>query len=274
MKKIILPLDFSACSENALHNGIKIAERLDMELCILHAVVAPVGFAEGASIYSLDDEMVNLEKSAKEQMESLLKRHDTLEKITYSLHIEHGPLLENIQQLLANDDVAFIVMGTTGASGLEKIILGTNAYSILKHVNVPVIALPENADITQMKHIGLAGDYKKVPKTEVIQPLLDLARGFFAKVHIIHVDDRKILVSEQVDVAKRMEKYLRHTDHAYHYTHSEDVEAALVRVAQQENVDLLTMISHQHSFLDQITHGSHTRRMMMHIPMALMILKE
>ena len=50
MKKIVVPIDFSACARNALANAIKIAERANFELVLFHSVVMPLGFAEGAPV--------------------------------------------------------------------------------------------------------------------------------------------------------------------------------------------------------------------------------
>ena len=273
MKKIIVPIDFSSCAKNALHNAVILAERMNSELVILHSYMLPMANADGTPLVvgSMIDDM---EEAARTNLDKFIKKVPELSRVQYSTVITAGVLLDSIREVMKEEQVNFVVMGTHGASGLQRAFLGSNAYSVIKNVDCPVIALPESADITKMKRIAMSGDYKKTPAPHCIEPVLALAQAFFAHVFIIHIDQDKNLEHDEIEIAKGLEKYLKKVKHSFHFKRDYDVEEGLLAFAKEENIDLLTMISRHHSFLDRIAHGSETKRMVMDIPMPLMIIPE
>lgn len=274
MKKILVPVDFSDCSRSALFNAIKIAERLHMELMLYHSVVVPVGFAEGAPVGGIDMGFEEMEKQCRTDLTKLVDEFPLLAKIPHSEVIQYGSLSDSINELIEKENIQLIVMGTHGASGLSGALLGSNAYHVMKHINKPVIALPEGSDITKMTHIALAGDYKSMPNPELIKMVVDLARAFYAQIHIIHIDRGDVVVKDQIDIARGMEKYLKNANHTFHFRKYEEVEDGLIEFTKEKNIELLAMIAKEHSFFDRLRNGSHTKKMMLEIPMPLMVLHE
>ena len=274
MKKILVPVDFSDCSKTALNNAIKIAEHMQMELLLYHSVVVPVGFAEGAPVGGIDMGFEEMEAQCRKDLEAMVADYPMLEKIPHKEVLHYGNLSESINDLIEEENVALIVMGTHGASGLSGALLGSNAYHVMKHVDLPVIALPEGSDISMMKHIALAGDYLSIPRPELLKMVIDIARAFFAQIHIIHIDKGEVVVKDQIDIARSMEKYLKNTNHSFHFRSFEDVEEGLIAFTKEMNIELLAMVAKNHSFFDRLRKGSHTKKMMMEIPMPLMVLHE
>lgn len=274
MKKILVPVDFSDCAKSALKNAIKIAERMQMELLLYHSVVVPVGFAEGAPVGGVDLGFAEMEKQCKADLANLKEEFPLLAKIPHREVIQYGSLAESINELIEKENVQLIVMGTHGATGLSGALLGSNAYHVMKNINKPVIALPKDADITKMTRIALAGDYKSIPNPELIKMVIELARAFYAQIHIIHIDKGDVVVKDQIDIARGMEKYLKNTTHTFHFRKFEDIEDGLIAFSNEKKVDLLAMIAKEHTFFDRLRNGSHTKKMMLEIPMPLMVLHE
>ncbi|GHE74930.1 universal stress protein [Roseivirga thermotolerans] len=274
MKKIVVPIDFSACARNALANAIKIAERANFELVLFHSVVMPLGFAEGAPVAGVEYGLDELQERAQADMNKLVEDFPQLEKLKHKRHILYGPLHEGINEINDEGQVAMVVMGTHGATGFARALIGSNAYHVMKHVPVPVIALPEDADITRMTHIGLAGDFLSVPNPDLIHVVVDLAKAFYAQIHVIHIDTGEVDKKDQIDIARRMEKYVKHTNHSFHFRKYEDVEEGLQQTAKELNIHLLVMIARHHGFFERLRHGSHTKKMVLDIPLPLMVLHE
>jgi nucleotide-binding universal stress UspA family protein len=274
MRKILVPLDFSNCSKTALMNAIKMAERMQMELLLYHSVVVPVGFAEGAPVGGIDMGFEEMEEQCRKDLKALIAEFPLLEKIPHREVLQYGSLSESVNELIEKEDIALIVMGTHGATGLGGALLGSNAYHVMKHVDLPVIALPEGADISKMKHIALAGDYLSLPRPELLHIVIDIAKAFFAQIHIIHIDKGHVVVKDQIDIARSLERYLKNTNHSFHFRVFEDVDEGLIEFSKEMNIDLLAMVAKQHSFFDRLRKGSHTKKMMLEIPMPLMVLHD
>lgn len=274
MEKIIVPIDFSDCSKNALKNAVKMAERMNKELILYHSVVVPVGFAEGAPVGAMDMGLEELEKESKQDLQELVKEYPLLQKIKYKTVIQYGPIHEGINDMNEDGSVGLVVMGTHGASGFAKALIGSNAYNVMKHVACPVVAIPEDADITKMTHIGLAGDFLSVPNPELILDVIELARAFYAQIHVVHIDTGDVEVKEQIDIARRMEKYLKHTNHTFHFRKFDDVVEGLLETAKELDIQLFAMVARHHGFFDRLRQASHTKKMVLDIPMPLMVTQE
>jgi nucleotide-binding universal stress UspA family protein len=272
MKKIIVPIDFSICSVNALRNGITIAQRLNSELILCHCLTLPIGFAEGAGLadYGYDA----IQKDAQSDLDNLVNKFPQIKQVKHKIVVEFGPLQDLVNAQFTEEDKAMVVMGTHGAKGFLGEFLGTNAYNVIKNANCPVLTLPESADITKMNKIALAGDYKSVPTPSLLHSIIDLAKAFYAHLSIVHIDNDHSMEHNEIEIAKSMDKYFKHGPHSYHFRKDTDVEEGLIAFAKEEKVDLLVMISHHKSFIERLKKGSETKSLVMHIPMPIMVLKD
>lgn len=274
MKKLLVPIDFSSCSKNALSNAIQVADRMQMEILLFHSVIVPIGLAEGVPAGNIGYDFEELEASSRQRIEALIEEMPELKQVTYRSIIQYGSLHESINELAKEEEIALIVMGTHGASGFAKSLIGSNAHHVIKNVKIPVIALPEDADISRMKHIALAGDYRNVPAHDSIHLVTDIVRAFMGQLHIIHIDKGDVLVKDQIDIARNMDKYLNHIKHSFHFRKFENVEEGLLEFAKEANIELIAMVSKHHGLLERLRHGSHTKKMVLDIPIPLMIIRE
>ena len=128
MKKIIVPIDFSDCSINALNNAALVADALHMELVICHVLMAPAGFASEITISTVDMGLEAIEKQAKADIVKLIENSALIQKVPHHYEVQYGALSSYLEKLTKElDDVALVVMGTHGATGLQKMLLGSNA---------------------------------------------------------------------------------------------------------------------------------------------------
>lgn len=274
MKKILVPIDFSSCSKNALFNAAQMAERMHMEIILFHSLILPVGFTEGIPAGNIAYDLEKLENSSRDRIERLIGEIPALSKVHHHSVVQYGSLSDSINELCKEGEIALIVMGTHGASGIAKALIGSNAYHVIKHVEVPVIALPVDADISRMKHIALAGDYHNVPAHDSIQLVTEMVKAFLGQLHVIHIDKGDVLEKEEIDIARSMDKYLRHIKHSFHFRKFEHVEEGLLEFAKEMKIEMIAMISKHHSLLERLRHGSHTKRMVLDIPMPIMVIHE
>ncbi len=274
MKNILVPVDFSNCSKNALENAISLADKLNMGLVIFHSVMIPASFMEGAPITSMDMALEPMEKKAKADIKELFEEFPALRKISTQTKVQYGPLSDQISGITDEMDIALIVMGTHGSKGLRRTLLGSNAYHVMKKVSCPVIALPEDRNLTQMKQFVFAIDCHETPGHDVITMVVNLTKAYFGELHLVHVDNDMVDQKRQLEVARSMEKYLKSMPHKFHFLHDEDVEKALTDFTLSQDFDLLMLVAKHHGFLDRIRHGSHTKKLISDIPFPIMVLHE
>ncbi len=148
IKQVIVPIDLSHTSLNALDTAVTIAKKHDASLLLLN-IIEPdfAGLTDEYDSYSChlsnsSDVLTALAGSI--QHASWLKP-----KI---IQVE-GNVAETIikSSLLHQSDL--IVMGTHGASGFRDGFIGSNTYNVLKHSVCPVLTVPPLREYSSFKKI-------------------------------------------------------------------------------------------------------------------------
>src|SRR5690606_36873058 len=131
MKNILIPTDFSENSWNAIEYALQLYKKDRCNIYLLHVVSTMEYLGDDLSlipaINSLEDTMI---KDAKAQLQTLEKRIGRLSFNTKHNFIPmavYGLFLDTLRSEVNDKEIDMIVMGTKGASGLKKVVLGSNA---------------------------------------------------------------------------------------------------------------------------------------------------
>ena len=141
-KKILVPVDGSPTSQQAVSRAVALAKAFDGEVFAI-CVIDPypftgVGtdFAYGQSQYleAAAFEANNAIRNAREAIAASGVKVDT--RVVESNAPWRG-ILETATELGAD----IIVMGSHGRRGLEKLVLGSVAQHVLSHIHLPVLVV-------------------------------------------------------------------------------------------------------------------------------------
>ena len=143
LKKVLLPTDFSDCSQEALKYAISMSAEFGADLVVLHVINQQL-LTEGLNlprVGSFQDLETEMAKEAERQMDAFLKENPDLEEIRHQRLIRLGrPFLEIIGYAKDNA-VDLIVIGTHGRSGIEHIIFGSTAEKVVRKAPCPVLTV-------------------------------------------------------------------------------------------------------------------------------------
>ncbi len=138
LERILVPVDFSDCSRDALEYAVVLAQQAKASLMLLH-VLEPVS-------YGLDFTLSHI-KTREHVRESWTKR---LEELVSSHQHAHVPMEFRLRGGLPADSILdsaytlpcdLIVMGTHGRRGISHTISGSVAEAVLRKAHCPVIAV-------------------------------------------------------------------------------------------------------------------------------------
>jgi nucleotide-binding universal stress UspA family protein len=184
MKSIVFPTDFSKCAGNALSYTIGLAEKLNVKI-ILHNSCHLPAFSEQIPLENMSEEQVIMDASVS--MEELVKESRLIEKkIQYETNINFGMATDDIVSVAKEKKADFIVMGTKGATGLEKVMIGSNASSVIEKATCPVITIPDDAKYRELRKIVFAADYNS-NDADTISFLATLAKPYDAEILVVHI---------------------------------------------------------------------------------------
>jgi nucleotide-binding universal stress UspA family protein len=194
MKTIIVPVDFSDASTNALCFAAEMSKRASAHLMIVTM------FEDGAFEEDIKNKLKLLESQLKTSFGPDLNCESS---------VSHGASLTAVlNQMIEANHPNLIVMGTKGASGLKKILIGSNTVNVLSKTRVPVLVIPEEARFenflrTGKNRIVLATDLDAIENDEALDLLKEIALLIIEpKLRVLSVRPE----NTDLDYLKRMER--------------------------------------------------------------------
>lgn len=276
MKKILVPADFSDTAENAMKYAINFAKKTQAEIIFFYSSHIPE-ITPGTPFKSYDAMVQNEVYDQRQKLEQLaitLCNEAGLDKSSYTAVVSSGFAGDEIPEIVKKQNCDLIIMGTTGAGGLKK-ILGSITYHIIKLNTCPVIAVPYNfpADKTPAK-IVLATDYKdQLPDLNLLK---EIALVFNSELLIFNVQKEEEYTPSIDEAVKglALEKEVKPVQHSYHFTVNEDITGAIKDFTEKENGDLLVIIPHEHDFIERVFGISTTKELAHTTNVPLLILNK
>ena len=143
-RPILVPVDFSSCSEAALLFAAHFAGCAQAPLLVLHVVHEPrqdPGFYRRGRVNSTL--MRPLEDVARDMLADFmaeLGKHDSIREALAraGTRLVSGLPARRIQEVALHEDAALIVMGSHGRSGLSRLAVGSVAAEVAQHSPIPV----------------------------------------------------------------------------------------------------------------------------------------
>lgn len=139
---ILVPIDFSPCSVNALRVAVGIAAP-EGDLTLLHVVDEEfINAAVVAGIGSSEELRTRLKEQAESNFSTVLEGIDTSQVDIEKMIVIGLPFVE-ILKIARDLDLPMIVMGIRGQSTpAEELLFGSTAEKVLRGTRVPVLCVP------------------------------------------------------------------------------------------------------------------------------------
>ena len=143
IKKILVPIDFSDYSKNALKYAVNIVETFKAEMFLVY-VVEPVIYPPDFSMGQIAIPSVNTEwdERAKEELKKLAE-NEIPKGVKVQTIVKTGKPFIEIIDTAAEKDIDLIVIATHGHSGVEHILFGSTAEKVVRKAPCPVLTLRE-----------------------------------------------------------------------------------------------------------------------------------
>lgn len=138
---ILVPTDFSECSERAFAYAKDIAKPLGGTLHLVHVIELIENTKRWGYVYTEIGDVGDLIE--KDVTEKLTKRAAELqsEGIAAKIAVLRGSSYTHLTEYAAANGIGMIVMGTHGKTGLERMILGSTTERLLRTAVCPVLAV-------------------------------------------------------------------------------------------------------------------------------------
>jgi nucleotide-binding universal stress UspA family protein len=137
--KILIPLDFSDISLEAVKHACLILKYTAGEIILLHVhkkrdvldFIAPENEASDVLVTNF------VSKKLEELAEKIRKENNLI----VSARVSVGNITGEIMKIVEQDDISLIIMGTRGRDTDNNRFIGSNAYRVITKSKIPVIAV-------------------------------------------------------------------------------------------------------------------------------------
>lgn len=266
--KILVPTDFSANAMNALAFAKQIAKKEGSSITLFYAFYAVYDFAAQAT-----EIIAQIEDDAKKAMKKLVKE-GTDEGLTIDYKIQHGSIATAVTSYAYQNDYQLIVMGTQGASGIKKALMGSNTGHVIKESMVPVLAVPASASLPNEEKIGVALELKKEPEA-CLTKLFRITEAMQLPYDFFHVGEA-LSFDQQIEF-KGLEAYLKEKqpDKSFEFNliTAKSLQIGIQEYLRKNKHVLLVMFSKQKSFFEYLFNKSDSLEMAYHTHVPLLVIK-
>jgi nucleotide-binding universal stress UspA family protein len=138
-KIIMVPTDFSACAQQAVDYGVKLAKQLDARLYLMHAWTMPYSRWDetGDRPHDVPPQLSAAAKAALDVCLSAARRElPNVEALYYV-----GDPVPSILTAAIDIEADMIVIATHGRSGISRMIEGSVTEAVTRRAPCPVLAI-------------------------------------------------------------------------------------------------------------------------------------
>ena len=268
MKKIIVPTDFSGVSLNASHYAMHLARETGAVVVLFNAYQVPIAFSEVPVVTASIEQ---LQEDSLERLGRLKKdlSHIASGQTEILLESRLGDVVEELVRICEEHQPFAVVMGTRGAGGLERLILGSSALSAIRRIAFPVIVVPPGSVYRPIHKIGYASDLTDVKDTVPVKEITALVKTFGASLGVLNVESGGGHFSgDEFMEARHMHHALDHLNPSYHYIRSTDVAEGIHAFAEANGIDLLLVSPKRHGWMEGLFRKRQSSELVLqsHIP--------
>nr|WKN35673.1 universal stress protein [Tunicatimonas sp. TK19036] len=254
MKTILVPTDFSLQAEYALDTAHQLAQRLGASIHLVYVMEysLPVAKVEMVPIEYYD--------KAKEEISQRLRQlieNKGLAELPATYEVRIGNPYRSITQALLEKEVDLVVMGSKGASGIDEILIGSNAERMVRFASCPVLIIKDKTELAEIKKIVYATALRD-EEGGVLKALSQLQQAYHAHLHLVKINTVSNFMADPTvrlqlqELAKKhgLENYTVHT-----FSDIRELEG-IIHFADEVGADLIAMATHARQGIMHLLGGS------------------
>jgi len=266
MEKILVPCDFSEQAIHAFRLAIDIANASSAEVHVLHVIELPIMHDDVLTPLPSFDENLLKELGERAEIKLAELKKESKQELFVTTIIEFGPIVSTITNYQEANNIALIVMGTKGISGIEEVFIGSTAEKVVRHASCPVAVVKRRTTVSELRHIVFPNSLEKGQEDLVmhVKALQDVLK---ATLHIVWIDtsdksDDHTLIKQQLeDFAKRF--LLK--DYTINVFKANDRETGIINFTHWINASMIAMGTHARKGLSHFFKGSVAEDVVNHV---------
>ncbi|TXD48661.1 universal stress protein [Polaribacter sp. IC073] len=277
MIKILIPIDFSETSINAIKYAMRLLKDSACEFIVLNAFADEV-YSKTNELNSTDFEKFkkeykkNVDSTLKQEIDELFKLSANL-KHRYTAVSRFGSLIDETNRIIAKENIDLVIMGAMGKTNDRSIAFGRNTLQIIKHLKCPVLYVPINYQKDFPKKILFPSDYMMPYKKRELKLVSAFAVSFAASVNFLYVSGFKKLSHRQLDHKLFLDSCFTDNKCAFLQISGKDLIESINKTVDNHKMDMLVMVNQRHSYFENILYNSTIEEVALQIKVPFLVLQ-
>lgn len=239
-KRILVGIDYTKSSENALNYAIMLSEKSNATITLLHVFEFPM-LHTNSGLYVLD-----FKTAKKEDLDKLEKLKATTLKKFPNARIDCVNTADGfksfVKDLAEKKKIDYVVIGLETKHKISKFIYGTSSMNLTSKIDCPVIIVPESYKNHALQHAIISVDTPAGIKKRFVNKATNFTEAHQCTHQLIHVktEDEFLQIYEK-NLAKINEKWNVKEVKAV------DLVSGISKYLKTNKADMVVLFSHSHS---------------------------
>lgn len=256
MRKILIPTDFSDNAMNAIRYGLELFKYEKSEFFILNAYRDDI-YADKAllSRETMDEVTKIIANRSETQLNETLreiKEFSPNPRHSFKSVSANGLLIDEADEIVDHENIDIVIMGTRGKTNDRTLTFGSHTLQVLKYVQCPVLAIPENYEYTQPRHILFPTNYLIPYKRRELKLLCEIGAPYRARIDVLYISKTQKLSLRQEDNQDFIKDELCKNEIRFVTQDNDNITNGIFSYMEQNPMDMLVMVNTRHSFLENI----------------------
>jgi nucleotide-binding universal stress UspA family protein len=257
MKKIVVPVDFSVHSEQALEVAARIAKKRQAEMLLIHVLNLSDKISETDATERRETQY--LEEVTQKRLEEFADK-DFMKGIPLSFQVRKYKVFREVNLATKEAEADLIVMGSRGAEGIKGFFAGSNTSRVVQISETPVLVIKKQQREFTPGKIIFASDF--APENfEAFKKARDFARIYDAEIKLVYVNTPNMSFCSTRDIREKMREFLRSTEMPVDTSNvliynDYTVQTGILNAAEDQKADLIAIPTHGRTGFDRIISGN------------------
>ena len=264
MKKILVPTDFSKNATIATNVAADIARKSGADLVLLHVIeeMSGASFNVEGEVASMKDDSEDrlfnyrLIDRARKQLERTVL-DPSLRDVKADGELRVGNPFHAMRTMIDQKKFDLVVMGTSGQTKIEEMLIGTNTEKIVRLARIPVLTVNKKPTSNNFKDIVYATSMAK--EEEVFSRMVKRTQQIYnSNIHLVRINtpadfQRDYTVKDEMN---RFAKKLGLKNYSISVYNDMSVEEGVIRFSDSIDADMIAMATHGRTGFAHVIAGS------------------
>lgn len=292
MKKILIAVDFSDNANDAAHYAIQFGKSIGKFKYVFHnsfmlnalefdmmtadplqQVHINAALVEAEMEYTPENVKLKAEQHMKHLVATLEQAYGSFD---YEIYVEAGDLIDNIEEYVEDEPVAYVVMGITGKGKIAQKLIGSNTLQVVQEVDVPVIVVPHEAKFEPITDIALAMPIPAMQRIDYPWEIMhDTFKEINANINVVSVSKELTEPSMRtlMNETKIINKF-QDLPTAIYYYEDKVITDGLLAFSSELHVQMISTVAGEHSLIGKLFKPSVTETLAYKTAVPLLVFKE